>query len=119
MTTTCFFPDCYQVYIHIDIFILKSNYNRSYNFFFFSLWKEAYCPKRECKSLADNTNLKINGFEEIQQKEGSLGNQQAVERTVIKIWKAAVFSFMAAPIQKGHDGIEDEGLSFMISSNFK
>jgi len=32
--------------------------------------------------LADNTNLKINGFEEIKQKEGSLGNQQAVERTV-------------------------------------
>lgn len=33
-------------------------------------------------SLANNTNLGINGFEEIKQKEGSLGNQQAVKRTV-------------------------------------
>lgn len=33
-------------------------------------------------SLADNTDLKVNGFEKIKQKEGSLENQQAVERTV-------------------------------------
>lgn len=38
--------------------------------------------ERDCMSLADNIKLKINGFEEIKQKEGSLGNQQAVERTV-------------------------------------
>lgn len=31
-------------------------------------------------SLADRSDLKINGFEGIKQKEGSLGNQQAVER---------------------------------------
>lgn len=41
-----------------------------------------HCTEREYISLADNKEVKISKFEDIKQKEGTSGNQQAVERTV-------------------------------------